>query len=166
LSDSRASTTGVTRITTLYEIGVARQGVGLGGALIGALEREASRAGSLEIRVKCPIDLPANEFYSGLHMDGVQISGSLRDNYSTAAYATQLKTAIFSIGICANEEINLVTDDARLRLQQIEAMLHRDVVADRFSEVPRLHLFGVGTPWTYSWSPQAESSSPTRIRPD
>jgi hypothetical protein len=33
--------------------------------------------------------------YSSLHMDGVQISGLLHDNYSLAAYAMQLKTAIF-----------------------------------------------------------------------
>jgi hypothetical protein len=32
--------------------------------------------------------------YSGLHMDGVQINGSLHSNYSPAPYATQLQTAI------------------------------------------------------------------------
>jgi hypothetical protein len=35
--------------------------------------------------------------YSGLHMDGVQTSSSLHDNYSPAAYATQLQTAISGV---------------------------------------------------------------------
>jgi hypothetical protein len=303
------------RITTLYEIGVARQGAGLGGALIGALEREASRAGSLEIRVKCPIDLPANEFYSASGYApnaGVSLNGRKRrlmlwtktlplptsiafvasftsstndltkmiglweqvypgrrpfehciftplftdpgalagirhihnqwgvgvlfdsggffvqqgkieyeDLYAqlldfyhrnswadayvlpdfvptskhsedevwervqvTAregvrffdripstlrqkalgvlqgrspeqlehCYAAYRSAGIDRIGFGSfdtkggNDEINLVTDNARLRLQRVEAMLRRDVVTDRSSEIPRLHLFGVGTP--------------------
>lgn len=51
------------RITTLYEIGVVCSKRGFGTALILALEANARRAGSLEIRLKCPIDLPANDFY-------------------------------------------------------------------------------------------------------
>ncbi|MEA3273858.1 MAG: hypothetical protein U9Q81_00855 [Pseudomonadota bacterium] len=51
------------RITTLYEIGVLQSNCGVGTEIIRALETNALRAGSLEIRLKCPIDLAANDFY-------------------------------------------------------------------------------------------------------
>lgn len=51
------------RITTLYEIGVSSVSRGVGTALMSALELYAEKAGSLEIRLKCPVDLPANDFY-------------------------------------------------------------------------------------------------------
>jgi GNAT superfamily N-acetyltransferase len=50
---------------TLYHIAVepAVRAQGVGRALVDALEQVGRRAGCSRIALKCPIDLPANEFY-------------------------------------------------------------------------------------------------------
>ena len=55
-------------ITTLHEISVATsfQHQGIGKKLIEHIEYEAIQRGQNSIRLKCPIDLPANGFYSNL----------------------------------------------------------------------------------------------------
>lgn len=59
--------------TTLYHIAVAsnhrRQGVG--SALIDTLRNEALTLGKQTIRLKCPADLPAQEFYAYLGFNSI-----------------------------------------------------------------------------------------------
>ena len=52
---------------TLYHIAVdpAAQHQGVGYALVGALEGVARATNSSRIALKCPVDLPANQFYQG-----------------------------------------------------------------------------------------------------
>jgi GNAT superfamily N-acetyltransferase len=54
--------------TTLYEIVVesSRRGQGIGRRLVLALADEAREVGSRCIRLLCPVDLPANEFYGAM----------------------------------------------------------------------------------------------------
>jgi N-acetylglutamate synthase-like GNAT family acetyltransferase len=56
------------KTTILYEIGVSNQVVrqGIGRALISRLVDDAYRQNQLDIRLKCPIELPANHFYLAL----------------------------------------------------------------------------------------------------
>ena len=51
--------------TTLYNIVISHenQGKGIGRSLIDALNSEAKKYGQKNIVLKCPIDLPANDFY-------------------------------------------------------------------------------------------------------
>ena len=51
--------------TTLYNIVVAPelQGIGIGRSLIDALKSEVKELGQKRILLKCPVDLPSNEFY-------------------------------------------------------------------------------------------------------
>jgi len=55
-------------ITTIYQVVVAKEvrRSGLGRALIEALEEECRQRGQQLLRLKCPIDLPANGFYAHL----------------------------------------------------------------------------------------------------
>jgi queuine/archaeosine tRNA-ribosyltransferase len=46
----------------------------------------------------------------------------------------------------SNEEINLVTEQARRRLRKVETLLRSTVSKDRSQPIPALHLFGVGAP--------------------
>lgn len=69
------------RVTRLYEIGVIERNEGVGAVLIRALESYASKAGCLEVRLKCPIDLPANDFYRAMgykSLGGVSVTGRTR----------------------------------------------------------------------------------------
>lgn len=54
--------------TTLYHIAVVRefQREGMGQALVQALEAEAAQRGKRFVLLKCPVDLPANDFYPKL----------------------------------------------------------------------------------------------------
>src|SRR5271166_393763 len=52
--------------TTLYEIASILQGAGVGRGLISVLITRCRAAASEEIQLKCPIELPANLFYSRL----------------------------------------------------------------------------------------------------
>ena len=52
------------RRTTLYEIASVLQGAGVGRGLISVLIAHCRAAASEEIQLKCPIELPANLFYS------------------------------------------------------------------------------------------------------
>jgi GNAT superfamily N-acetyltransferase len=54
--------------TTLYEIGVASKNrkQGLGRAMVHTVVEEARVQGKVLLRLKCPIDLPANAFYQHL----------------------------------------------------------------------------------------------------
>ncbi|MFQ5758745.1 MAG: GNAT family N-acetyltransferase [Candidatus Bathyarchaeia archaeon] len=64
--------------TTLYHIGVspALRGQGIGRSLVMALYEEAQQRGSRTIVLKCPADLPANDFYAALsfHLIGEERS--------------------------------------------------------------------------------------------
>ena len=57
--------------TTIYHIAVMteyrRQGIGQ--ALITALREEADKLGKTTIQLKCPVDLPADRFYSEIGFD-------------------------------------------------------------------------------------------------
>jgi len=51
--------------TTLYHIVVEidHRGMGVGRSLLAVLQEEARQRGKQTVRIKCPIDLPANGFY-------------------------------------------------------------------------------------------------------
>jgi GNAT superfamily N-acetyltransferase len=68
------------RVTTLHEIAVhpGHQGRGIGRALLERLEEEARGRGQTAIRLKCPIDLPANGFYAHLGFTRVGIEAGKR----------------------------------------------------------------------------------------
>jgi GNAT superfamily N-acetyltransferase len=68
------------RVTTLHEIAVhpGHQGRGIGRALLERLEEEARGRGQIAIRLKCPIDLPANGFYAHLGFTRVGIEAGKR----------------------------------------------------------------------------------------
>jgi GNAT superfamily N-acetyltransferase len=60
-------------VVTIHHLAVAaeRRGQGIGRALIAALERRAARHGASTIRLKCPADLAANDFYAGMGFERV-----------------------------------------------------------------------------------------------
>ncbi|MBI3950593.1 MAG: GNAT family N-acetyltransferase [Acidobacteria bacterium] len=62
-------------ITTLHEIAVLKShpSTGIGRSLIEALRNECVTLGQKTIRLKCPLDLPANGFYSHLGFQRVSI---------------------------------------------------------------------------------------------
>jgi len=68
------------KVTTLHEITVnpGHQGRGIGRALLERLEEEARGRGQTAIRLKCPIDLPANGFYAHLGFTRVGIEAGKR----------------------------------------------------------------------------------------
>lgn len=68
------------RITTLHEIAVrpATQGHGIGRFLLERLEDEARDRGQTRIRLKCPLDLPANGFYAHLGFTRIAIEEGKR----------------------------------------------------------------------------------------
>ncbi|MEZ8220375.1 Ribosomal protein S18 acetylase RimI [Candidatus Fervidibacteria bacterium JGI MDM2 JNZ-1-D12] len=66
---------------TIYEIAVAPEwrGKGVGKALVNAVVEEAKKRGCTTLRLKCPVDLPANGFYARLGFNRIGIeSGKLR----------------------------------------------------------------------------------------
>lgn len=67
-------------ITTLHEITVCRSHVlrGVGRSLIQALEKECVSLGQKAIRLKCPLDLPANGFYSHLGFRRISVEDDLK----------------------------------------------------------------------------------------
>jgi len=66
--------------TTIYDVCVEdnHRGRGLGRALIGSVERESLRAGQIGIRLKCPVDLPANGFYARLGFTRIGVENGKR----------------------------------------------------------------------------------------
>jgi len=68
------------KTTTLYEIAVAnhikRQGIGR--ALIHSLIEHARQHNQLDIKLKCPVNLPANHFYSVLGFELVRVDKGKR----------------------------------------------------------------------------------------
>lgn len=54
--------------TTIYEIAILPKlrGKGVGGMLVGALIEECRLVGSRQIRLSCPVELPANNFYEAM----------------------------------------------------------------------------------------------------
>ena len=66
--------------TTIHELCVAEasRGQGVGRALVEALEGDALRANQNGIRLKCPLDLPANGFYARLGFTRVAIEEGRR----------------------------------------------------------------------------------------
>jgi N-acetylglutamate synthase-like GNAT family acetyltransferase len=64
-------------ITTLHEIAVLKSHLsnGIGRSLFEALRKECVSLGQKTIRLKCPLDLPANGFYSHLGFQRVSIEG-------------------------------------------------------------------------------------------
>ncbi len=68
------------KTTTLYEIAVAnhikRQGIGR--ALIYRLIEHARQHNQLDIKLKCPVNLPANHFYSALGFELVRVEKGKR----------------------------------------------------------------------------------------
>lgn len=60
---------------TIYEIAVHPEwrGVGVGKALINRIAEEAQRKRMRKLRLKCPVDLPANGFYSHLGFNRVAV---------------------------------------------------------------------------------------------
>jgi len=61
--------------TTIHELCVAEgfRGMGLGRALVQAVEKQAQAIGQKGIRLKCPLELPANGFYARLGFTRVAI---------------------------------------------------------------------------------------------
>lgn len=68
------------RVTTLHEIAIwpAAQDHGIGRLLLERLEDEARDRGQTRIRLKCPLDLPANGFYARLGFTRVAIEEGKR----------------------------------------------------------------------------------------
>lgn len=68
------------RYTTIYEIAVHPnwRGKGVGRALINAVVEEAQKQKMRALRLKCPIDLPANGFYSHLGFARITIEEGKR----------------------------------------------------------------------------------------
>jgi N-acetylglutamate synthase-like GNAT family acetyltransferase len=54
--------------TTLYHLGVAKSQryLGIGRRLVAAMQRDAKRIGQSSLLLKCPVDLPASQFYQAL----------------------------------------------------------------------------------------------------
>lgn len=54
--------------TTLYHLGVtqSQRHIGIGRRLVAAMQRDAKRIGQSSLLLKCPVDLPANQFYQAL----------------------------------------------------------------------------------------------------
>lgn len=67
-------------VTTLHEIAVTpgHQGQGIGRSLLEHLEGEARARGQTHVRLKCPVDLPANGFYARLGFTRVAIEEGKR----------------------------------------------------------------------------------------
>ncbi len=57
--------------TTLYHLAViaAQRHYGIGRRLVNAMQGDAKRAGQTSLLLKCPVDLPANNFYHALGFD-------------------------------------------------------------------------------------------------
>lgn len=68
------------KVTTLHEIAVApgHQGQGIGRSLLEHLEEEARGRSQTRVRLKCPIDLPANGFYARLGFTRVAVEEGKR----------------------------------------------------------------------------------------
>lgn len=68
------------KVTTLHEIAVApgHQGQGIGRSLLERLEEEARGRGQTHVRLKCPVDLPANGFYARLGFTRIAIEEGKR----------------------------------------------------------------------------------------
>lgn len=66
--------------TTIYQLVVAEKvrGIGLGRALIGALEEECRHQGQQLLQLKCPIDLPANGFYAHVGFQRMGVEDGVR----------------------------------------------------------------------------------------
>ncbi len=67
-------------ITTVHEFAVVpeERGRGAGRALLDALEQEARARGQKRLRVKCPVDQPANGFYTRVGFQRVAIEAGRR----------------------------------------------------------------------------------------
>lgn len=78
------------KVTTLHEIAVmpSCQGMGIGRRLMANLEEEARRRGQTHIRLKCPLDLPANGFYA--HLGFTQIAVEEGKHRPLAVWEKQL----------------------------------------------------------------------------
>jgi N-acetylglutamate synthase-like GNAT family acetyltransferase len=66
-------------IITLYHIAVDAElrRKGIGRAMIVRLHRDATESGMVAIRLKCPADLPANEFYARYGFSLVGVEGKI-----------------------------------------------------------------------------------------
>jgi len=66
--------------TTIHELCVEEmhRGLGLGRALVEAVQEKAHHAGQKGIRLKCPLDLPANGFYTRLGFTRIAIENGKR----------------------------------------------------------------------------------------
>lgn len=66
--------------TTIYDVCVEKEfrGKGLGRALVEAVEEDALRIGQRGIRLKCPVDLPANGFYARLGFTRIGLDNGKR----------------------------------------------------------------------------------------
>ena len=66
--------------TTVYQLVVTEeaQRAGLGRALIQVLERECQNRGQQLLRLKCPVDLPANGFYARIGFRRIRVEDGVR----------------------------------------------------------------------------------------
>lgn len=101
--------------TTVYQLVVTEeaQGTGLGRALIQALERECQDRGQQLLRLKCPVDLPANGFYARIGFQRMRVEDGMRR--ALAVWKKPLDSRETPKGIDIQFFITLTNDAGKIR---------------------------------------------------